>query len=388
MNQTTVIGVVCEPTLVPEYYTSDTTVPGPELTIIVPTRNEHDNILPVYHALCRTLRGVEWEAIFVDDDSEDGTPETVRRLANDDRRVRCIQRIGRRGLASACVEGILASSARYVAVMDADLQHDERLLPRMLNVLMTEPIDVVVGSRYVEHGSIGTWDRYRAWLSNFATHLGRKLLGITIADPMSGFFIVRREAFQDSARRLSNIGFKILLDILASSHQPLRVKELPFEFRERQAGESKFDSLIGLEYLMLLVDKLVGHIVPIRFVLFSLVGSLGLLVHLAALWLCLAQIQLTFATGQAVATGVAMVGNFALNNWLTYRDRRLIGWKFARGLLSFMAVCSVGAVANVGIATVLFDQQRTLWWVAGIAGAAMSTVWNYAVNSALTWRAG
>ena len=197
MNQTTVIGVVCEPTLVPEYYSSDTTVPGPELTIIVPTRNEHDNILPVYHALCRTLRGVEWEAIFVDDDSEDGTPESVRRLANDDRRVRCIQRIGRRGLASACVEGILASSARYVAVMDADLQHDERLLPRMLNVLMTEPIDVVVGSRYVEHGSIGTWDRYRAWLSNFATHLGRKLLGITIADPMSGFFIVRREAFQD-----------------------------------------------------------------------------------------------------------------------------------------------------------------------------------------------
>ena len=361
--------------------------PGPELTVIVPTRNEHDSVRPLYEALRRTLKGIDWEAIFVDDDSRDGTPEAVCRLANLDRRVRCIQRIGRRGLASACVEGILASSAPYVAVMDADLQHDEQLLPHMLKILKTEPtVDAVVGSRYVEHGSVGVWNRHRAWLSRAATHIGRSILRVPIADPMSGFFMVRREAFQASMRWLSNIGFKILLDILASSPRPLRVKEIPFHFRERLAGESKFDALIGWEYLMLLADKVIGHIIPIRFFVFALVGGLGLVVHLAVLWFCLSPMQLSFELSQATATGIAIIGNFTLNNWLTYHDRRLTGWRFVRGLLSFALICSFGAVANVGIATLLFTQQHSLWWVAGIAGAVMSSVWNYAVTSTFTWR--
>jgi dolichol-phosphate mannosyltransferase len=362
--------------------------PGPELTVIVPTRNEHDNVRPVYDALCRTLQGIEWEAIFVDDDSQDGTPEAVCRLATQDRRVRCIQRIGRRGLASACVEGILASSAPYVAVMDADLQHDERLLPRMLDTLKSEPIvDAVVGSRYVEHASIGNWSRYRAWLSSLGTRITCSIMRLPIADPMSGFFMLRRETFQRSVRRLSSIGFKILLDIFASSPRPLQVKEIPFHFRKRHAGESKFDALIAWEYIMLLADKLIGHIIPIRFVLFALVGGLGLFVHLAVLWLCLNPVQLTFELSQAMATGVAIIGNFTLNNWLTYYDRRLTGWRFVRGLLLFALICSFGAVANVGIATLLFTQQHAFWWAAGIAGAVMSLVWNYAVTSALTWRA-
>jgi dolichol-phosphate mannosyltransferase len=361
--------------------------PGSELSVIVPTRNEHDSIRPLYEALRRTLEGVDWEVIFVDDDSKDGTSEAICRLANLDRRVRCIQRIGRRGLASACVEGILASSAPYVAVMDADLQHDEQLLPQMLKVLKTDPsIDGVVGSRHIEHGSIGNWNRHRAWLSGIATHIARSILHVPIADPMSGFFMVRREAFQASMRRLSNIGFKILLDILASSPRPLRVKEIPFHFRERHAGESKFDALIGWEYLMLLADKIIGHIIPIRFFVFVMVGGLGLVVHLAVLWFCLDVVQLSFELSQATATGGAIIGNFTLNNWLTYHDRRLTGWKFVRGLLSFALICGVGAIANVGIATFLFSQQHLLWWVAGIAGAAMSAVWNYAVTSTFTWR--
>src|SRR5215471_17343845 len=329
--------------------------PGPELTVVVPTRNENDNVCPLYQALCRTLEGIDWEVIFVDDDSQDGTPEGVRRLATLDRRVRCIQRIGRRGLASACVEGMLASSASYIAVMDADLQHDEQLLPRMLKILKTEPIlDAVVGSRYVGHSSIGIWSGRRVWLSSVATRLGRSILQVPIGDPMSGFFMVRREAFQRSVRRLSNIGFKLLLDILASSQRSLQVKEIPFHFRERHAGESKFDALIGWEYLMLLADKVIGHIVPIRFFMFALVGGLGLVVHLAVLWLCFNTIQLSFGPSQATATGVAIIGNFALNNWLTYHDRRLSGLRFLRGLLSFGLICSFGAIANVGIATLLF----------------------------------
>ena len=365
----------------------DATAPGPELTVVVPTRNEHDNIRPLYDALCRTLQGINWEAIFVDDDSQDGTAETICRLANYDRRVRCIQRIGRRGLASACVEGILATSAPYIAVMDADLQHEEQLLPRMLNTLKAEPnVDAVVGSRYVKEGSIGTWSGYRVWLSRVAIRVANSILRVSIADPMSGFFMVRREVFHESVRQLSNIGFKILLDILASSPRALQVREIPFKFRTRHTGESKFDTLTGLEYLMLLADKLIGSIVPIRFFLFALIGGLGIFVHLAVLWLGLNALSLSFELSQATATGIAIIGNFTLNNWLTYRDRRLIGWRFVRGLFSFALICSVGAVANVGIATFLFTQQRSLWWVAGIAGAAMSSVWNYAVTSIFTWR--
>jgi len=364
------------------------TTPGPELTIVVPTRNERDNIRPVYDAVCRTLRTVDWEVIFVDDDSQDGTVKAACALARRDRRVRCIQRIGRRGLASACVEGILASSAPYAAVMDADLQHDERLLPRMLETLKAEPlVDVIVASRYLEHGSIGIWSRSRAWLSSLANSLGRSILRVPIADPMSGFFMVRREAFDKSVRRLSNIGFKVLLDILASSPQPLHVKELPYDFRERHSGESKFDALVGWEYLMLLADKAVGHILPVRFLVFALVGGLGLMVHIAVLWLCVSPMQLSFELSQATATGVAITGNFSLNNWLTYHDRRLTGWRFVRGLLSFALICGFGAAANVGVATLLFTQQHLNWWLAGIAGAAMSAVWNYAVTSAFTWRA-
>src|SRR5262245_15002751 len=361
--------------------------PGPELTVIVPTRNEHDNVCGVYEALDGTLEGIDWEVIFVDDDSKDGTLEAVCRLASLDRRVRCIQRIGRRGLASACVEGILASPASYVAVMDADLQHDEQLLPQMLKTLKTEPtVDVVVGSRYIDHGSIGSiWSRRRAWLSGIASRIARSILQVPIADPMSGFFMVRREAFQGAVRRLSSIGFKILLDVLASSPRPLQVKEIPFHFRERHAGESKFDALIGWEYLMLLADKVIGHIIPVRFFVFALVGGLGLVVHLALLWLCLNPIGLTFTVSQATATGVAIVGNFTLNNWLTYHDRRLTGWRFVGRLVSFALICGFGAISNVGIASLLFT-QHSFWWVAGIAGAAISSVWNYAVTSTFTWR--
>jgi dolichol-phosphate mannosyltransferase len=361
-------------------------MPGPTLSIVAPTRNERDNIIPLYNALDRALAQIDWEVIFVDDDSSDGTPDAVQWLARHDRRVRLIRRIGRRGLSSACVEGMQASTAPFVAVIDADLQHDETLLPRMLTMLMAEPIDVVIGSRYVEHGGIGAWSRARARLSALATRLGRRLLRVDVADPMSGFFMLRREAFATSVRNLSSLGFKILIDLLASAPRPLRVKELPYEFRARHSGESKLDALVAWEYGMLLADKLIGRFVPVRFLSFSIVGGIGILAHLAILWASLNLMHLPFSAGQAIATAAAMAGNFTLNNLLTYRDRRRKGFGFVRGLASFCLVCSVGALANVGIATLLFDREHALWWVAGLAGAAMSAVWNYAVSSLVTWR--
>jgi len=351
-------------------------VTAPELTVIVPTFNERDNIRPLVERLAAALEGHAWEAIFVDDDSPDATAETVRALARTDPRIRCLQRVGRRGLSSACIEGILASSSPFVAVIDADLQHDEKLLPRMLDVLQREPVDLVVGSRYVAGGGVGDWDAGRQRASAFATRLARLVTRVEIADPMSGFFMMRRAVFEDALRRLSAQGFKILLDVLASTSEPPRIKELPYEFRPRQHGESKLDALVVWEFVMLLADKLIGHIVPVRFALFAFIGGIGVIIHMAVLWASLKHFGLGFTAAQTTAAIVAMTGNFFLNNFFTYADR---------GLVSFYLICSLGAVANVGIASYLFA-ERQVWWVAGIAGIIVGSVWNYAVSAIFTWK--
>jgi dolichol-phosphate mannosyltransferase len=340
---------------------------APDLTIVVPTLNEHDNLEPLLALVCAALGDESWEVIFVDDDSSDGTADHARGLARRDFRVRCLQRLGRRGLSTACIEGVLASASPYVAVMDGDLQHDERLLPRMLDVLRREPIDLVVGSRYVAGGEIGEGlSSSRARISSVATRLARFICKAEIADPMSGFFMFRREVFDNAMHSLSGQGFKILVDLLASSPRPLRVRELPYEFRKRRYGESKLDVLVAWEYGTLLADKLIGHIVPVRFALFALIGGLGLIVHLAALWAGLT-VGVRFVAAQTAATIVAMTSNFFLNNLFTYRNQRLRKWQLIRGLLSFYLICSIGAVANVGFAAYVFRADQA-WWIAGIAG--------------------
>ena len=358
---------------------------GADLTIVVPTLNESENLEPLVADVAAALGEVAWEIIFVDDDSADGTADKARALAQCDARLRCLQRIGRRGLSTACIEGVLASASPYVAVMDGDLQHDERLLPQMLDVLRRKRADLVIGSRYVVGAKVGEgFSRRRAYASGFATRLARLICKADVADPMSGYFMFRREVFESAVRSLSGQGFKILLDLMASSPRPLRVLELPYEFRKRRHGESKLDVLVAWEYGMLLADKLIGRLVPVRFALFALIGGLGLMAHMATLWSCLMLLALKFTVAQTTATIVAMTFNFFMNNVFTYRDRRLRGWRLVRGLLSFYLICGLGGVANVGIASYLFRADQT-WWVAGIAGVIIGSVWNYAVSSIFTW---
>lgn len=354
-----------------------------ELTIVVPSFNERENIDLLVERLHVVLDGIAWEVLYVDDDSPDGTSASVRDLAQRDSRVRCLQRIGRRGLSTAVIEGILASSAPYIAVIDADLQHDEAVLPKMLAAAKTQELDIVVGSRYVEGGGIGDWTKGRAFISGFATRLARLVVTADLTDPMSGFFLITRPAFERAVRRLSGQGFKILLDLFASTPTPYRFAEVPYQFRTRIRGESKLDGLVVWEYLMLLVDKSVGRWVPARFVLFGVVGTFGLVLHLTTLRVML--MAFAFPAAQAIATGVAMLSNFTINNALTYRDRRLRGLKFFGGLLTFCAICGVGAIANVRLASLAFEQHY-VWWLSGLAGAAASVVWNYTVTSIFTWR--
>lgn len=271
--------------------------------------------------------------------------------------------------------------------MDADLQHDETQLPLMLKHLREGMADLVVGTRYTSGGSIGEWDSSRASMSRLATKLSRFICRQKVSDPMSGFFMLRREVLDDSVRGLSAIGFKVLLDIIASSPKPIRVIEVPYTFRNRFTGVSKLDSMALWEYGMLLADKMVGRYIPVRFLSFTLVGGLGVLVHFGVLTALLKGFDVTFSASQTFATVVAMIFNFAVNNVLTYRDRGLRGFRWLAGLFSFMAACSIGALANVGIATYLFE-NRTQWMLAALAGVLVGAVWNYAITQLYTWRKG
>ena len=354
-----------------------------EVSVVVPTFNERDNVKELVARVERALHGISWEMIFVDDDSPDGTSAEVKAIGASDSRIRCLKRIGRRGLASACIEGMLASAAPVFVVMDADLQHDESRIPAMLTALRAEGAELVIASRYTAGGAIGGWDRTRAFMSRIATRLSRVVCRQRISDPMSGFFMITAEALDGCVRRLSGKGFKILLDIVASSPAVLRVAEVPYTFRERLHGESKLDSLVMWDFGMLLAEKTIGRYIPVRFFAFTLVGGAGVLVHMAVL-AALRAAQVGFSNGQAVATVVAMIFNFWLNNLLTYRDRRLRGTRWFTGLLSFMAACGLGAVANVGIASYLFA-SHTQWVVAALAGIAVGAVWNYAITQLYTW---
>ncbi len=360
---------------------------GPvQLSIVLPTYNERENIPELLCRLANALRGLQWEAIFVDDDSPDGTAETVRTFAREDPRIRLLHRIGRRGLSSACIEGILASSADWVAVMDADMQHDERVLPRMLALARQQQLDLVVGTRNAAGGSMGDFARGRVLLSRLGQRISHAVCKCHVSDPMSGFFVARRSFVLACAPRLQTGGFKVLLDLFASSQNPVRFAEVGYTFRCRQHGKSKLDVNTAVEYFALVVHKLTRDLVPAHFVLFALVGAAGVAIHLASLDLLVSYRHEPFSQAQVLATYIAMTANFFFNNVITYRDRSLHGLRLLRGLLSFWLVCSFGAWASVVFARALLGSGAR-WWVAGLAGLALSSGWNYSMSNLFTWQA-
>lgn len=368
-----------------------------QLAVILPTFNERKNIAPMVERLDAALKGLAWEAIFVDDNSPDGTAEEARRIGRDDPRIRVIERIGRRGLASAAIEGMCATAAPVVAVMDADHQHDPALLPGMYEAVSGGDYDVAYASRFAEGASTEAWGRPdRVKASGLANRIARRVTGVQLSDPMSGFFMLRAETLRADAHRLSGVGFKILLDILATVDAPLRVKEFPLNFAARAEGESKLDRTVVFEFLIGLYDKWLGRIIPTRFALFGTIGGLGVIVHMAVLASVLGAFgqkvlyhnwsdQIEFIIAQTSAAVVAMTFNFVLNNELTYADKRLRGFvPLLRGWAKFAATCSVGLLANVGAAAALM-RMGFHPYPAAIVGIVVGSVWNFALSSKFVW---
>jgi len=365
---------------------------APQLAVIVPSYNERDNVALLYDKVTAALGATPFEFIVVDDNSPDGTSEVVRDMSRRHQNVRGIHRLGRRGLSSAVVEGILASAAPYFAVIDADLQHDETILPQMLEKAIAGD-HIVVGTRYSGEGSVGDGlSRTREAGSRFATRLSSLVTGKSLSDPMSGFFLMRRSVFDEIAPSLSDDGFKILLDIIVSAGRSrarqgkeLRIGEVPYTFRPRHAGESKMSSIVVVQFLGLIVSKLSGGLLPTTFLLFALVGGLGVVVHMGTLWFTHEVLSFNFVWSQVAATLLAMTFNFMLNNELTYANKKLRGWRYLTGMLTFYAVCSIGALANVSVASWIYAYDGQ-FYVAGLLGVLMSVVFNYSVTKVFTWR--
>ena len=343
-----------------------------ELCIVVPTYNERDNISELVERVFAGMDGVDWEMIIVDDDSPDGTAQVARAIGLRDPRIRVVRRIGRRGLSSACLEGMLASNATYLAVIDADLQHDPLLLRGMLEILRAGGTDVVVASRRVAGGSIREWSDHREAARRLATRAARAVGSTLLSDPMSGYFAIRREVIDRVAPRLAGVGFKLLLDILLAAPD-LRISEVPLAFDRREQGESKFSPRVVWDYGVMLAEHCVGAAAG-RFFAYLLIAAVALFVHVGAFWLFYELYGLGLS-GAQLAAGLALcLVTYGLQEWLSYG--RSGPWRWYLGLLPFLASRIMGLVAAILIARWLVGLGVGVS-VSALAGAVALVWWNY-----------
>ena len=358
----------------------------PELAIILPTLDEAGNLAPLIAQIDAALCGTSWEAIIVDDNSRDGTIEEARELARADARVKLIVRDRRSGLSSAVIEGVAASNAAYVAVMDADHQHDPALLPRMLDAVRGGEAQVAVASRYVAGGDdAGLASRPRSQGSRLANRLTRWLTGVKLSDPMSGYFLLPGALAQTLSGRLSGIGFKVLIDLLASADQPLTVTEVPLVMGHRHKGQSKLDQTVAFEFLVALYHRVFGGIVPVRFALFGTVGAVGMVrshggivgdSSLGRKRLCLCS-----GAGNTDSDDLQLLAQ-QLADISRHPPQR--GQGHSGRMAGILCSLRAGAVANVAVAGYL-EGQGTWWAFAGLAGIMVGAVWNYALSSRFVW---
>lgn len=353
----------------------------PQLSLVICTLNEADSIGPVLDEVRGVLEGASYEIIVVDDSADDATADVVRRRAAADIRIRLVRREGVRGLASACIAGWDVARGEILGVMDGDGQHDASLIRTMLEKMRREDADLAIASRFKDDNDIGLTG-FRKALSTVGVSLSRLVIGAHTTDPLTGFFLQKREWFQAARPRLSGIGFKILIDVLASGKRAPRVAEVNTALRTRIGGESKLDLRIMVELAAQLVEKRSNGILPARFVMFAGVGVSGLAVHLTTLATGHA-IGLPFWASQAAAITIAMTSNYTLNNLITFRDLRRTGRDWWTGLAGFALACSGGAVIAQAVGMLLEPHAPEL--LAGAAGAITAALWNYWSSSRTAW---
>lgn len=347
------------------------------LSVVVPTYNEKDNVRRLLRLIDESLRGVgvEYEVVVVDDNSPDGTADVVRSLSGE-YPVRLVVRRGRMGLSSAVLDGIRKARGGVVAVMDADLQHPPRLLPELYERVV-KGYDIVVASRYVKGGSVKGWGLYRRLVSRVATVIARALLpeARRVKDPMSGFFAIRREVVEGV--RLNPQGFKILLEILVKGRYN-RVCEIPYEFRPREAGESKLGAAEMINYLL--------HVVRLSVTAakFASVGGIGVLVNLLVVHVLASILGLPHELAAALAIEASIVNNFLLHEAWTFKRLRKeggLGGRLAKYHLSTAAGVLVQYLTSIAVYRALVGIPV----VAQLTGIVTGFLVNYLLSTSVVW---
>ncbi|MBN6102524.1 glycosyltransferase [Xanthomonas sp. CFBP 8703] len=356
---------------------------APTVSVVICTLNEHEAIGPVLRELAAHLQHIDYEAIVVDDSDDERTAQAVTAYAAGNPAVRLVRRRGGRGLASAAIAGWDSARGRCLAIMDGDGQHDPALIARMLRRMRDSEAEVVVASRYLEAGGSGLC-RHRHALSRVGVRLSQALLGLGVADPMSGCFLMRRSWYRQVRPQLSGVGFKILVDVLASARRRPYTVQVPTQLRRRRGGASKLDARVVADLAALLLEKRTRGWLPARMSLFFAVGLSGMGVHLLLLGTLL-MLGTAFWLAQLLAICTAMGWNFQCNNLLTFRDRRLSGMRLLHGMVMFYAACLGGAILSELIGSGL-HALRLPWWLAGAAGALAAGGWNYHAAKRSAWR--
>jgi len=370
-----------------------------KLSVITPTYNEAKNIDRFLEEVSRSLQGLDYEVIVADDDSPDLTWQRVQEIGAQDPRVKVLRRTSNRGLSAAVMDGFSSATGDVVVCMDADLQHDPAALPKMFAKIQ-QGADMVIGSRYVAGGSVGEWGPLRRFTSWAATKMAQILLSAKLTDPMSGFFMMGRQDFLRVRENLNVAGFKILLEIVAKL-KPKALAEVPIVFRTRVAGESKLSGRVIFQYLQQLWRlSFLGRWMPERFIKFAIVGSIGIVVNLLSLILIIRILGFRDWRASSLATGIAIINNYALNNIWTYRDRIRRGHRFVQGFFHYLGYSLIGFV----LTTAVFSGLAKAWlaWfqaaksaqqiptpvvlVCQLLAIVSGTYVNFSLNNAFTWK--
>jgi len=355
-----------------------------DLSVILPTYNEKENIILILDKIRKVLKDVSYQIIVVDDNSPDGTWEIAQHYAKKHSNIQVIRRLNMKGLSSAILEGFGSSNSKWMVVMDADLQHDEKILVDFVKAF-EDGFEIVVGSRKTAGGSIGEWNFLRRVISWVATRMAFFIIKNNVSDPMSGFFGIQKEIFENSIDKINPRGFKLLLELLA--HNPhVKTHEIGFTFNKRQYGKSKLSTNVIFDYLAALYDLSLGKYLPLRFIKYSIIGFIGLLVYQATIWIGLNLLQVSKYYSLALGIEAAILSNYFFNNFWTFKDYRHRSIHIISGLFSYHLISIAGVIINYSSSVLLIDRFAVNIYVASIIGAVLSTLWNYRMNFQITWK--
>ncbi len=353
-----------------------------QLSIIVPTKNEEHNIELLINKLFNVCSNIHFEIIFVDD-SSDNTCKVIQKFQNQYDNIQLIHRDNATGLSSAVIVGMGNVNSDYICVMDADLQHDEAIIPTMLNIAEIDKKNIVIATRYNQAGNLSAFSPIRKCISYIATQLAEFLLPIKVSDPMSGFFLIHREVYLSARDKLSGIGFKILLDLIFSSDIKLHYSEVSYKFGKREFGKSKLNFEVILDYLLLLIyHKLHIHI-PKTYIYFAICGAIGAIIHYITFMIQFLYFDLPIFNAHVVSAFMAILVNYNLNNFITFKKKRGVKSP-AKSFIAFLIISLFGILISGSITEKLYNLSG-LWLLASVFGVIMASVWNYVLSKIIIW---